>query len=214
MKIFIDFDDVIFNTKKLKEDLINIYSRGGVSKKQFMETYLDFPKERKGIIFRIYDPYDQMKKIRNSLGIDTQGIERDFLKIVSQARKYIFKDTTEFLKKFKRNDLYILSYGDNKFQRNKIKNSGVRGYFKKVIITDKMKSFSILETIKKEKINKKDKIYFIDDREKFISDVKNNIPGAVTILIRRKEGRYSDPKTKFCDYAIKNLKEAEKIIKN
>ena len=37
MKVFIDFDDVLFNTRDFKRDLINIFIKNGVSRKQFTE---------------------------------------------------------------------------------------------------------------------------------------------------------------------------------
>ena len=51
MKIFIDFDDVIFNTKLLKKSLVKIFSENGVPKKDFEESYRLIFKNKKNDLY-------------------------------------------------------------------------------------------------------------------------------------------------------------------
>jgi hypothetical protein len=76
-----------------------------------------------------------------------------------------------------------------------------------------MKAKALEKVLKKDKPAKKEKIYFIDDRVEQIGDVKKKFPQAITIFVKRNEGRYNDKRNKYCDFQIKNLNEALKIIK-
>ncbi len=211
MKIFIDFDDVLFNTKKFRNDMIRIFLKHGVSKKDFYGTYKDFPERRKkGII--VYDPEKHFKKVRNKLGKETEKLRSDFWKLVENSKKYVFRDVSRFLKNFKKRDLYIISFGNGDFQRKKILNSGICVNFKEVFIVSLSKGKIIRNIIKKEKIAEKEKIYFLDDRVEFIKEVKKYAPYAVAIFVKRKEGRYKDERNGYCDYEANDLREALKII--
>ena len=56
MKVFIDFDDVLFNTKKFIEDMEVIFQKHGISKNIFMKhtkARIKFPKQIMEICFHI-----------------------------------------------------------------------------------------------------------------------------------------------------------------
>ena len=46
----------------------------------------------------------------------------------------------------------------------------------------------------------------------FVEDVKKRYPRVITFLVKRREGRYNDKKNRHCDFEVKNLKEAAKLI--
>ena len=46
MKIFIDFDGVIFNTELFKKRLIKFFSENGISKKDFDKSYQYFKNQK------------------------------------------------------------------------------------------------------------------------------------------------------------------------
>jgi FMN phosphatase YigB (HAD superfamily) len=206
-----DFDDVLFNTRKFRDDIIRLFLKFGISKKYFYKTYKDFPVKKKNGDIVMYDPEKQFRKLKNNSNIDISGLQKEFYKLVSNSGKYIFKDVIEFLEKIKKDNLYIISYGKNNLQKLKIKNSGLEKYFDKISIINKNKSEAIPYLFGKKKIADEE-VYFFEDREKFIKDVKSKYPFIKTILMKRKEGRYRDRRTKYCDFVIKNFKEAERII--
>lgn len=212
MKIFIDFDDVLLNTKKFIKNFRKIFKENGISELVFRKYYYDYPIRQKGGRLKKYDSIEHVKRIKKELGMDTRKLEKDLKKFIETAEKYVFSDVEQFLLNLRKDDLYLVSYAKTKFQEDKIKNSGLAKHFKGIIILDKMKSDALKSIIKKDKISKKEKLYFIDDRVEQVSDVKRNIPALKTLLMRRKEGRYSDMRSRYCDFEVKNLKEAAKII--
>lgn len=211
MKVFIDFDDVLFNTKRFIKDIKVVFRRHGISDNIFNETYKNANRFSGKIDggMRTYDPSFQFKKIKEKIKIDTKLLENDFKIFKKDTSKYIFSDTDFFLGKMRKKDIFILSFGTNKFQKEKINNSKIKKYFSKVIITGCAEKGKAIEKIIKES---KEAFYFIDDRVKFLEEVKIRYPFAKTFLVKRKEGRYKDKKNKYCDFSVNNLKQVSKII--
>jgi len=201
MKIFIDFDDVLFNTRKFKQDIIAVFEKNGVSQEKFRESY--WGKTR--------DLDRQIKFIQEKYNIDTKNLEKDLVNLLTDLSAYIFDDVLDFLKSSDRENMYVVSFGFEEFQRQKIKNSALEKYFQDIVITDKLKSEAIGLIIDKYKIIDQE-LYFLDDRSEYLGEVKNKFPEIKTVLIKRPEGRYDDDMDKHCDFEAKNLQQVEKII--
>jgi FMN phosphatase YigB (HAD superfamily) len=212
MKIFIDFDDVLFNTRDFIADIKVVFRRSGISEDVFYKTYKNraVSLNKDGENAETYDPCFHFKKIKEETKINTDQLKNDFMALKKDTSKYIFPDVCHFLSKVQKKDIFILSFGTNKFQKEKIKNSGIGKRFNKIIVTERInKGEAIGKIIGKSK----EKFYFIDDRVKFLEEVKKKYPFAITVLIRRKEGRYKDKKNKCCDFLFDNLKQTLEIIK-
>ena len=114
----------------------------------------------------------------------------------------------------KDNIYLVLAFEKREFestQKNQIIINQYQKYFKKIIITDEEKFKALKRIIDTEK-TKNEEIFFLEDRTDYIAGIKNEIPWVKTILMRRPQGRYKDEVLACCDFRIKNLKEAEKII--
>ena len=212
VKIFIDFDDVLFNTKSFIADMEAVFKKHGISKDIFYETYQSDGNFSGKINskMRSYDPSLQFKKIREKVKIDTRHLQSDFENLVKDTSKYIFEDVKNFLYKLQKKDIFLLSFGTNKFQNKKIKNSGIEKYFNKIIIVEQYEKGKAIEKI----IGKsRESFCFIDDRVAFLAEVKIRYPFAKTFLVKRREGRYKDKKNKYCDFSVNNLKQILEIIK-
>jgi len=208
-KIFIDFDDTLFNTAALKKSLIKMFEANGVSKSDFLSSYKDYPTVMHGSLKK-YDPYKQIGVLKKRLGIDKIKIKSDLEKLVGSSQKFVFRDAHPFLKNFERKDLFLVSFAKTDFQCRKIGNSGLVGEFSKVIVSDKSKAEIIGKILGKNK----SKIIFIDDRIDQIDAVKKKFPDSIAFLMARRSGRFKERESKFVDFEVKNLKEAERIIKN
>jgi FMN phosphatase YigB (HAD superfamily) len=210
MKIFIDFDDVIFNTRKFTKSYKRIFKMHGINEETYEKYYYDYPANV-GKDFKKYHPGMHIRAIGKNLPIDAIKLENDIINYIKSTKKYVFRDVSKFIKQFNKKNLYLISFPDIKFQEAKIKNSGIKKYFKQSVLTSGLKSNAICKLIKKEKINKEN-IYFIDDRTKHIEDVKKILPKAIAILLNRKEGRHEYRGRGAADYEAKNLREVLKII--
>jgi FMN phosphatase YigB (HAD superfamily) len=207
MKIILDFDDVLFNTKAFKRGLISVFKKNGVSEKDFLATYKDYPTlTKKGLLK--YDPFRQIKILGERRGINTAKTRRDMLNFLEGCCRHVFKDVAGFLDQFPKNKLFLVSYGHTGFQDKKIEKCGIGKRFKKIMVTDKMKAAAMARFLKRE-----EEIVFIDDRVGQINEVKKYFPNSVTFLLKRKEGRYRDKATNYVNYEVNNLKEILKILK-
>jgi FMN phosphatase YigB (HAD superfamily) len=209
MKIFLDFDDSLFFTKKFRDELVKLFLTSGVSKKDFLRTYYDYPeKTKKGL--KKYDPYRQVELLEKTAGADRKKILKNLKKLLGNSGRFVFQDVQVFLSGFKKSRLVIVSYGHTGFQEEKIRKCGLAKMVGRVVVTDKDKAEAI-----KRLVGKREKFVFIDDRIDQIEPMKGNFPKSVVFLLKRKEGRYNDfdnRKTKNVDFEVKNLKEAKKII--
>jgi len=206
-KIFIDFDDTLFNTAALKKDLIKIFKESGVSRANFLSSYKDYPTvTRSG--FKKYDPNQQINILHKRLGIDKSGIKKELGKLIKSSSKFVFEDSGDFIKKFGEKNVYLISFARTGFQCQKIEYSGLARKFAKVVVSDDSKA----KVIGKIKRGEGKEIVFIDDRMDQIDSVKKKFPESLTILMKRREGRFKGQRTKYADFTVKNLKEAEKII--
>lgn len=209
MLIFLDFDDVLFNTSKFKDEYFRLFKKNGVSRDIFEECYYDPLDKNKT---KTYSPIGHINRICKRINFNHANFEKLIFDFTNDTKKYVFKDVFYFLQNFIKNDLFIISFSKTNFQKSKIFNSGLASYFSQVEIVDELKGDIISKIIKSRKQREADKIYFIDDRVSHITDVKIKNPQVITILFLRKEGRYHDEKNKYCDYVVKSIKEILKIM--
>jgi FMN phosphatase YigB (HAD superfamily) len=210
MKIFFDFDDVLFNTKEFKEGYRSIFEKRGVSKKIFEECYYD-PLDEGNI--KKYDIISHIERICRKTNQDCIIFEKEAEDFVIDTSRFVFSEVPEILGHFPRKDLNILSFSQTNFQKSKITGSGLLEYFNQVKIVNTLKGEAMNEIIHQEGLLNEE-MYFIDDRVEQIESVKKKCPQVKTILFSRPEGRWHDRKNKYCDYRVTTLKGVEEIIKN
>ncbi len=212
MKVFIDFDDVIFNAKKFKNDLIKIFLKNGITKSEFENSYYTFAKKDQDRR-KYYDPKSQIQVLRRRRQINQKKLNLEIDALMKNLEKYVFLDVRDFLDNFPKKDLFLLTYGHVKFQKNKIKGAGIGKYFRKTIISRDNKADDILETAKKIKLPAEEEIILIDDRPEQIERAKRRKKKITAFRMCRKEGRYSDLICFHKDYEVKTLMGVLKIIK-
>ncbi len=210
MQIFLDFDDVLFNTSRFVQVLKKEFEKNGISEEEFDRTYLDYPRRQKNGRLTVYNIWQQIDYLEKEKKKSLSRLRRAVKTLVADTSSFIFPDVVKFLKTFASEDLYIISYGESELQLKKINNCGLSSYFKKIIIINQPKG-KIIQQIRKE-TSKNVSAYFLDDRVEQIEDAKLKNPDLKTLLVKRPEGRYNDKPNQYCDFTISNLLEAKKII--
>lgn len=203
MKIFIDFDNVMFDTEKFKSDLAKIFLKNGISKKEFADSYLSFKTARKA-----YEPREHIKILTGGDDDKARRLFLYFKNLMKNLEKYVFQDAIEFLKSHSKKILYLISYGNKKFQKEKINKSGIAPYFKNIIITRGNKAKEIRKIIKSDKFKKNETVIFIDDKPKHIKEIKELDNIKIFQMCRQK----SIILCKEADYCVKNFKEVVKLL--
>jgi FMN phosphatase YigB (HAD superfamily) len=206
MKIILDFDYTLFSTEKYCQSFQKAFEKLRVDKELFQETF-EKSRNSKGK----YRPANQFELIvKQKPEIDLKKIEREFKKVLNQSEQFLYPDVLFFLKEARiNNDLIILSYGEDWFQKEKIKKSKITPFFKEIFITKDIKKTSVLKKL----LRDKEKAMFVDDNPMALSENKKLSPKLVTVRINRDEGRYkTDSDNAQIDFSIKNLKELKKIL--
>lgn len=212
MKIFIDFDDVIFNMKRFKRDLIAVFRQNGINRQEFDNSYYTFSK-RAQAEGKNYDPKKQIKVLKKRFDIDKKKLEKDLDHFLADLSGYVFPDVKKFLSLFPKKDLFLITYGHVVFQKKKIKNSGMSGYFRKILISKDNKIDIIVETCRRNGfLADEEDIIMIDDRPEQLERAEEAEKRIKTFRLCRPEGRYSDLICMDKDWEVKNLKEVAKII--
>lgn len=213
MKIFVDFDDVIFNARKFKEDLIHIFLKHGITRRDFENSYYTYSK-RAQEFGKYYNPKDQINVLKKKNSIDHKKLNKDIDNFMKDLRVYVFDDFYEFVSAFSKKDLFIITYGHKKFQLAKIRGAKVGRYFREILISKDNKINIVSSVIKKYKFSPgKEDIILIDDRPEQIERTEKKGRKIRTFRMCRPEGRYSDLICLDKDWEVKNLKEAGMIIK-
>lgn len=209
MKVFIDFDDVILNTKEFSADLRNFFECHGVSAELFKKHYYDSNDNSK---IKLFDPEGLFLRLEKYEKIDVGVLRENFSQHICDISDFVFLDVREFLNFVGKENAYVISFGLPTFQNEKIIGTGINKLVSGCVVTKGSKAEAIRHVVEKVKIDIDERMIFIDDRIEQVQDIKKSFPDAMTFLLCRKEGRYCDQKNEYCDYEIHDLGEAQEII--
>lgn len=178
-----DFDDTIFDTKKLKIHIFEKLSNFDMDKIIIEKTYKETLLENNGNYI--------LKKHLENLFHDKENFTEITANFLSwfynlDFKKYILPKIEETLNILnKEHYLILLTKGDEDFQNIKIKGSGLDKYFKEInIVNGKKEEF--LTNIKYSEI------IFINDKESENEIIKNKFPN-IKIINPNQKGDISAP---------------------
>ena len=203
MKIFLDFDDTLFNTKDFIRDFSDIFSSQGISR----ETYQATRKKAYRSFDSTTDVYDVDLHIdilkRQFSHFDTLQAKRSVDAFMQDTSAYVFPDVVPFLEEMKQqgNECYVLSFGQADFQMQKIQGTGLGAYFQGVMIVQDKKHVAIRSHM----THPHEPVWFFEDRADYIDDVKDFLPSVVVVQVSRLFGRYHDTQSENADYMIGSL---------
>lgn len=203
MKVFLDWDDTLFNTRDFIKDLSLLFVPLGISSDVYTET-----RKHAYVMFdAITDVYDielhLAQFVKNKADFDIIEAARLVDIFLEDTSKYVFADVRQFLEnmKEKKVDCYILSFGQSDFQRKKIAGAGLNGYFRDVLIVqnEKYKTMAFFSE------DSKESVWFFDDRVEYIDTMKQMLPWVKIVQVSRKEGRYHDDQSSATNGSIQSF---------
>ena len=162
MIIFIDFDDVLFNTKDFSAYLKEFFAKAGIDQELFQKYYYDSKGQVKDKV-RLFDPDGLFLRLEKYEKIDTSKIRHDFETKLQDLERFVFEDATDFLVTMGKENLQLISFGLTSWQQNKIKGSGIDKLVENFVITEKPKAQEIGQLLAQMQLGVEEKIFFIDD---------------------------------------------------
>lgn len=213
MKIFIDFDKVLFDTTNFKKEMINICYEHGVSEKEFIKTANNFSATSKhnGPPYSMDNHIKLMEKLKAKKLPELKKALED---LMENLEEYVFSDVEKFLLSFRKDDLFLLSYGDVSFQKQKVFSSGMNKFFKNIIISGEHKIDIISNMAKENNIIGQEDLILIDDKPENLEKAENIDRDIKTFFMKRPGGKYSGLSCEHADFEVENLDEVKKIIKS
>ncbi len=167
MKIFVDFDDTILNTREgFFGALRDVFVRNGVPAEIVDRTYEQCKTQQRASDLH-YTPQVHADFLRAE-GYALLGFERAYEQLLSHTSRWVYQDFAPFIQQCG-SSVTILSYGDRAFQMAKISASGVMSLVEDVIIVQSAKAPAIARNMSEAT---EDAIVLIDNDAQFFPAVK------------------------------------------
>lgn len=175
-KMFIDFDNTLFDTRKLKDELFGVFKSFGFSEAEISLTY---KKACEDYIYSPSEHSDELYKIRQ---FDKKKAEFDLNDLYNNIPEYLFNDSIDFLKSLDRDkfEINLLTLGDLDFQKKKVDSSNISKYFDNIYYCKDQK-WIFLKTL----VEPSEKFYIIDDRGDALFEISKDFKLSSTIEISR-----------------------------
>jgi len=212
MIIAIDFDDVLFDTRRFRIGLRDTFEKAGVDEKMFDRTYAEIKEGQNRNKVITYDFNTHVTLLARRTGIAQERMLEAVEMWLNDAGTYFFRDSLAFLHDMHlvSAQIVVVSYGTSPFQEKKIGASGIDTYVNDIVVGNIDKGAEVEKLVKKFG----NPSWFIEDRVEHIESVKRQIPETNTIFLKRIEGRYHDDRTSACDFEAHNLERVGEIIRN
>lgn len=201
MNYYLDFDNTLYETSRLSNDMLKglVYE---ISKKTSVSEN-DIFDELKSMFNRenIYNIYKLAKFFAKKYNIEESILIDKVEDIILDGKKYVYDDVISFLKELKEKNhiINVLTYvakEDLSYQLTKIKGSGLSEYFDNIIISSSLKFNLDL---------KYEEGIFFDDSPKDLLGLASRNP-KILVRVRRENNKYSKQ-----ELDIKNLVECKTL---
>ncbi len=166
MKLILDFDDVLFDAKALKEVMFDVLRNEGVENgEQLYEA-----ERRSG---RAFIPRDFLRRAcasQEEEGDTTIEVDVDVMyeSIISRCPEFTNQELVELIGSVGGENCYIVTNGNEEFQMDKIVRAGLDTLVAKVIIVPGTKSVEIEHICKQ---FPDEEVVFLDDKTIYFDDI-------------------------------------------
>ena len=166
MKYIFDFDDVLFhNTKKFKEHMYITLEKAGISR-DVAEKYYKTVRENQ---FWLKD-FLRHFSLPESL----------YEKMMDETKGFTNKELLNVLRTLGKENCYIVTHGNEEYQRDKIRITGIEPLVSEIIVISDSKKNAVEEICAR---HSEETVIFIDDKEHHFKNLDfKKYPNLKTIL--------------------------------
>jgi len=166
MKFIFDFDDVLFhNTKLFKEHMYMSLEKTGIPRNTAEEYYKTVRVNR-----------FWLKDFLHHFSLEKSMYE----KLLNESKNFTNKELVTLMKKLGRENCYIVTHGNEEYQRDKIRKAGIESFFSEIIVVQENKKEAVEKICAK---HKDEKVIFIDDKAHHFENLDfKKYPNLTTIL--------------------------------
>lgn len=190
----IDFDYTLFNTSAFVDKLTFEFTRFGILPEAFRETMAEVKKE--------LGYYDYKKHLEQLVfGKEYQEALEVIDSVLSQAGEFLYPDALPFLQRTHAagHSLYILTFGEDDWQRKKIVGAQIDGFVQVHTTTgSKVEAFKALGA-------QGQPMVLVEDSGPIIDQMKAAYPEMTTVWVRRSTGKYRFEPCTTADHEVEDL---------
>lgn len=134
MNFYLDFDYTIFDTYEFRKELYKILENNGCNRdslKLTLETGTH----------KLINIRERFKELSRKKDVPLENFIKPLEDVYKNCEKYIYDDVINFLKYLKQQNhkIYILTWGEKEYQKEKVEASKIEKYIDEVIYTEKLK---------------------------------------------------------------------------
>jgi len=171
MKLIFDFDDVLFDNKLFKKHLFSVIEKAG-GNRESAEAYYRQVKNAFSLKNFLADIFKR-ENMRDS-------VEKTYAEIMEECKNLVNQELRSIIETAGANNCYLATFGEDEFQREKIKRCGLAPLFAEIYTTLGSKK-EIVERICL--AYPTEKIIFVDDKPEFFAGLdKEKCKNLKTIL--------------------------------
>lgn len=205
MIIVFDFDHTLFDMMAMHEALGAAIGKLGVNRDQYDDAYLAVTH------WKMFTPQALAQRLHKAYGTNMQAALDAMQGVAARSREFLYPDAAEALRRLKEagHEIYILTRGDEDWQRMKVKHSGLAPYCVEAFCLAQAK-----QEFLREWCIKHPGAVMVDDRPveiKAVHDLKLPIR---LVRMRRPDAKYADQDTPPTVEEIRNLEELFGLLEN
>lgn len=178
---FLDFDGTLFDTISFRKSVLPFLEQTGVS---VAEWHAAYEAIREGN-YSLSKHIAEMNRKRGGQLVPA-SFEADFYRTFADVKQFVYPDVVPFLERAKREgaQLFLLTWGDSKWQGFKVRASGLAPFFEAIHFTPALgeKGKPLGQECSRRVYGR---IIAVDDTKEELDGIKKAQPRAITYLISR-----------------------------
>ena len=217
MHIIFDLDRTLFDTDKLKQDLIMALAGFGVSRKIFLKTYQEVVNRQPGKYD--YSYLAHLKLLDRHFtwsGARLSEAKKSIRAVLKNDKNYLLPFALETLRGLKQagHTLILWTWGNQALHKSKIKSTGIEKYFSRIEITSLNKTLVLDKFLSSLPPNRSD-LVFVNDSLQELAAFLAYAP-QVKVILKISPGHAQDAKAalKLKMPAFKDLRQIESFIRH
>ncbi len=209
MKVFLDFDDTLFDTNfhpgTFRKHWHKLMAKGGWTEEQIEET----KKQFSGVAFTKRQPYSYQAHVALLEQLEPHGKVAEVMVhlnvFMKDLKRYVFPDVVPFLEELRKEDVIIVTYGDETYQKAKITGSGIDRFAAEVIVVDSGKLQVIEKWIQAHGGETAgERFWFVDDKPQYFEEAPPRRYNIETVFMNRSG---QDILVPSADHVVRDCKE-------
>lgn len=203
MMLIFDFDHTVFDMMTMHQAMEDAVVKLGIERQLYRQAYDEVTH------WKIFTAEALAQRLHRLAGVEPKKVIDVLNEISSMAELFLYDDTVEVLKKLRAqgHEVYLLSWGDQVWQMNKIENSGLKPHCNDVISVTQLKA-EHLKNFCKDGCT----VAIIDDKPAELKAAREIQPQIHLVRMRRPGAKYSDLETPQGAHEVKNMQEVLDLI--